>query len=228
MPGARSNVVKSIVVVQHCQSMHHVNADACLWPDKKNGLTERGRRKAICLASRLQSEVGQRPCGLYCSDMQRTHETAQILSERLSEIPTQIAGLRGWNGRFAIERTESAETTEIDDSHWSSFDWRPVPAAETWREFYERTIACMDKLVTKHDPDRTPILVVHGGTLSNIVAWWLRLELDALPERAPFLASPGSLNMLRINRYGNPVIGRLNDTAHLDAHGLSDNRPLCT
>ncbi len=84
----------------------------------------------------------------------------------------------------------------------------------------------MDRLVQDHDPEHPALLVVHGGTLSNTVAWWLRLELDAMPERTPFAASPASITVLKTNRFGNPVLDRLNDTAHLYTQQIAGVSPL--
>jgi broad specificity phosphatase PhoE len=64
-----------------------------------------------------------------------------------------------------------------------------------------------------------PVLVTHGGTLSNLVVAWLGLPLDVLPERTCFSAIPGSISVLKRNRYGNPMIDRLNDRARPE--GLS-------
>ena len=119
------------------------------------------------------------------------------------------------NGRLSLERSEDGQEWTIDKSNWSLFDWRPFPEAETWREFYARVAATMEHVAQEHNEDDLPVLVVHGGTLSNIVVWWLGLPLDALPERTCFAASPGSVSMLKRNQYGNPVIERLNDRAHL-------------
>ena len=123
------------------------------------------------------------------------------------------------DGRFAMERTRNGEEGTIDNSNWSLFDWRPFPEAETWREFHTRVAAAMDRLAGTCSDTTLPILVVHGGTLSNIVVWWLGLPLDALPERTCFAASPGSLSILQRNRHGKPVIERLNDCAHLATLG---------
>ena len=91
----------------------------------------------------------------------------------------------------------------------------PEAAAETWREFHARVVAAMDDVAQQAGDEALSILVVHGGTLSNIVLWWLALPLDALPERTCFAATPGSLSVLETNRFGNHVIERLNDRAHL-------------
>jgi len=96
-------------------------------------------------------------------------------------------------------------------------DWRPYPQAETWREFHLRVAECMERLTADPAP---MLLVTHGGTIVNIVAWWLRLGVDQLPQ-VSFPVDPASLSVLRIGRSNEHTLERLNDTAHLRALGLS-------
>lgn len=212
--GARMDVV---YLVQHCQSHHHLDRDARLWPDVRNGLTDLGKRQAERLAERLHGEIGERPVRVYTSPMQRASETAGIIGERLGASPERVYDLHENNGRFAMERTGDGVEWKVEDmTGWSLFDWRPFPEAETWREFYSRVVTAMDGIMQRHDGGAAPVFVVHGGTLSNIVVWWLRLPLDFLPERTCFTASPASLSVLHRNSHGNPVVERLNDRAHLN------------
>ncbi|MHC4715919.1 MAG: histidine phosphatase family protein [Planctomycetota bacterium] len=207
--------MKTVFLVQHAQSQHHVNRQARLWPDVRNGLTEHGQRQAEALAARLRADIGERPCQVYASPMQRAAETAGIVARQLDVTPVSVHDLHEYNGRFAMERTSDGRERAVDESAWSLFDQRPFPEAETWREFHARVAAAMDELKPRVHDDSLPVLVVHGGTLSNIVLWWLGLPLDALPERTSFAASPGSLSVLETNRFGKPVVERLNDRAHL-------------
>lgn len=73
----------------------------------------------------------------------------------------------------------------------------------------------MDGVTEQHPDGGLAIFIVHGGTLSNIIVWWLGIPLDVLPERTCFSATPGSLSILKRNGYGNAVVERLNDRAHL-------------
>lgn len=84
----------------------------------------------------------------------------------------------------------------------------------------------MENLHKSHFSDDLPIVVTHGGTLSNIIVWWLGIPLDVLRERGPFAASPGSISVLGRNHYDNPVIERLNDISHLYQAGLADGRDI--
>jgi probable phosphoglycerate mutase len=203
--------MKSLYLVQHGQSHHHVNREARLWPDARNGLSDIGRDQARHVALRLADEIEHRPVPLYTSRMQRCIETARIMGEIFDATPRPVPNLHEYNGRFALERTENGGEWDIDESDWSLFDWRPFPEAETWREFYTRVAGAMDGIAAQCKDQESCVCIVHGGTLSNIVVWWLGIPLDDLPERTCFAASPGSLSVLKRNRYGNPVVERLND-----------------
>lgn len=209
--------MKTVFLVQHGQSHHHVDRQARLWPDFRNGLTELGQRQAKCLATRLRRELDGQPCHVYTSPMTRAAETAEIISSELGVTPETAYDLHEYLGRFALERTEGGEEWPVDESNWSLVDWRPFPEAETWREFYTRVAAVMDGVAERHSDEELAIFSVHGGTLSNIVVWWLGIPLDVLPERTCFAASPGSVSILNKNQHGNPRIKSLNDRAHLAA-----------
>ncbi len=58
-------------------------------------------------------------------------------------------------------------------------------------------------------------LVTHGGTSINVVAWWPRLDVDILSQ-----VSLDAARVLRINKWNERTIARLNDTAHLYADGI--------
>ncbi len=147
--------------------------------------------------------------------MTRAVETATIINGKLDAPLETVYELHEYNGRFALERTEDGQERTVDESKWSLLDWRPFPEGETWREFYTRVAAAMDGVAERHSDKELPLFCVHGGTLSNIVVWWLGIPLDVLPERTCFAAAPGSVSILNKNQYGNPLIEGLNDRAHL-------------
>ena len=55
--------MKTLIVIQHCQSEHHINELTGGWTDTP--LTARGRRQAYCVAERLRDKLGASPCPLY-------------------------------------------------------------------------------------------------------------------------------------------------------------------
>ena len=207
-----------VILIQHCQSEHHVNGLSGGWTDTP--LTELGRRQGAAIAARLKRDLADTPCQLYSSDLKRASQTAEILGRELGPAPQFLAGLRESNGGAATGKSRqwARENTSADLDR-CLFDCHPWSGAESWREFYERVASCMNRLVEEHEAERLPIVVTHGGTVSNIVVWWLGIPLDDLPERTPFTASPGSISILTANRPGRVAIERLNDVAHL-ANGL--------
>jgi broad specificity phosphatase PhoE len=146
--------------------------------------------------------------------MRRARQTAEVLAEALSCTVATVPGLREFNGTLAIEERPFSVSTAIPEGV-SIFDWRQAEHGETWREFHQRVCRCMQELEEAASDDHEVVAVVHGGTLSNIVVWWLGLELDSLPDRSPFAASPGSLTVLDTNTFGKHTVDRLNDCCHL-------------
>lgn len=168
----------------------------------------------------MQTTFRNETVHLYSSDMRRATETAERISELLQTDTATVAELREFNGRFAVERNDNGEEWKIDKTNWSMFDWRPFEGAETWREFHQRVIVGMERIKSEVPKDDIAVIVVHGGSLSNIVVWWLGLELDHLNERTPFSALPASITILNKNREGKNTLIRLGDVAHLYADGL--------
>ena len=64
------------------------------------------------------------------------------------------------------------------------------------------------------------LLVAHGGTIINIITWWLRLDISSL-SKISFDAAPTSISVLRTNDCQKRTIERFNDTAHLYKEGLA-------
>jgi broad specificity phosphatase PhoE len=214
--------MQSLLVIQHCQSEHHVNELTGGWTDTP--LTALGRRQAACIAERLRRELGRDPCPLYSSDLKRAWQTAEIVGAALGTAPSPAPDLREWNGGAATGKTQAWADEHVKRENPTLFDTALFEGAETWRQFHGRTCGAMEALAASdHD---AAIVVTHGGTTSNIVTWWLRLELDSLPERTPFAGAPGGISSLRINRFGNPVVERLNDRTHLHAASLGGGREL--
>jgi broad specificity phosphatase PhoE len=185
------------------------------WTD--TALTELGCRQATYLASRLKHEIGDMPCQLYCSDLKRALQTAEIIGREIGVTPNPLPELRELNNGVAAGKSlEEAKRYALELTR-PVLDWQAYPQAETWRQFYSRVAACMERLTGNQE---TPLLLVtHGGTIINIVAWWLQLDIDML-DKVSFHTSPASLSVLRTNQWNERTIERLNDTAHLYAAGL--------
>jgi len=209
--------LSTLLLIRHGQSEHHVNGLTGGWTDTP--LTERGRQQVKCLADRMREVAAGVPARLVASDFLRAVQTAAPIGQALG-LPVAVhPGLREINNGIAAGlRREEAHPLRTPPTE-PRLDWRPYPGGETWREFYVRVAACMEEL-THGRPDLL-ILVSHGGTIIQQVAWWLQVEMDTL-EHIWFDIHPASLTVLRLNKWGDRTVERLNDTAHLCAAGLAE------
>jgi broad specificity phosphatase PhoE len=188
------------------------------WTD--TGLTDLGRRQAACLAARLKQELEGTSVRLVCSDLKRALQTAEVIGREIGVIPQLIPEIREFNNGIAAGMLRE-EADKIRRELTEPFiDWQPYPEAETWRQFYWRVAGCMGRLI--EDQGSLLLVVTHGGTLVNIVAWWLRLD-DEMLSKVSFNAHPTSISVLGVNQWGEHVLERLNDTAHLYAAGLAED-----
>jgi broad specificity phosphatase PhoE len=186
--------MKPIILVRHAQSQHHVNGLTGGWTD--TGLTDLGRRQAACLASRLKQELEDMPVRFYCSDLKRASQTAEIIGQEIGVTAQLVPELREFNNGIAAGMLRE-EADKIRRELTEPFgDWQPYPEAETWRQFYLRTAECMDRLI--EGQEGLLLLVTHGGTLVNIVAWWLPLDGEAL-SKVSFKKVSDNLTLCRLN-----------------------------
>ena len=215
--------MKSIILIQHCQSEHHVNNLTGGWTDTP--LTDLGRRQARCVASRLKSEIGDTSCRMYSSDLKRAFQTAEIIGQEIGTIPQVVPELREFNTGIAAGKT--VEWAEEHMAPWPptgvGLDRQPFPESETPRTFYERVSVCLDQLT--QEQDLPMLLVAHGGTIGCAISWWLRLDAAGYVG-AYFGTSPGSISVLTLSRFEQHTLSRLNDLTHLYEAGLGEYRGL--
>ena len=210
--------MKKLILIQHCQSRHHVDATVKEGRDRFNGLTPTGRKHAKLVAERLkQAIIDKNDVTFYSSDLQRAKETAKAISDAIGLEIHFDPGLREWMGDLEVDGYSKQLRKGM--GNYSLFDWIPFLGGPTWREFHERVCLCMNSIERKASTEHV-MIVSHGGTVSNIVAWWLNLKIDALSERTPFTGKPGCITVLVKNEHDNRVIEKLNDTAHLDENCL--------
>jgi broad specificity phosphatase PhoE len=213
-PDTPPNRSRRLLIVRHAQSEHHVLGLTGGWTD--TGLTDLGHEQARRLAARLAAELAGAPIRLYTSELRRAAETAGHIAAALGVEPVPDPRLREHNNGAAAGLTHAEAVARFPDSYARSWDtdMRPFPGAETWREFHARTSSFMEALPVDGP---MPLLVTHGGTLMNLIAWWLRLEVEAL-QNLWFGALPASVTVLQADDgpgWSHRGIERLSDIAHL-------------
>jgi len=165
-----------IIIVRHGEAEHNVGDLTGGWTD--SALTPLGELQAAVVAERLARELRSISVRLLSSDLRRARQTAEVIAEALGVEAKYSADLREFNnGVAANKRREEVQELYVEPGD-SLLDWQPYPEAETWRRFHLRVASYMDGVMESHDE---PCLVVcHGGTVVQIVSWWLRLPVETL------------------------------------------------
>lgn len=73
--------MKTIITIQHTQSVHHTNGMVGSWTDWE--LSELGINQAKNIGDKLKGELGGREFVIYSSDLLRAKQTAEIVGECL-------------------------------------------------------------------------------------------------------------------------------------------------
>lgn len=212
MLSVRGVEMRKIVVIQHCQSEHHINNMTGGWTDTP--LTELGRNQAELIGLKLKKDLEAENYTIYSSDLMRAKQTADIVAKHLNLNVIEEMDLREINTGVAEGKTKdwAREHRNPRLSREFDLDYKEFQDGETWRQFYIRVCEGMKGIC---DLDKGNIIIVtHGCTLSYIIAWWMKFEFDML-GKAFFSAQPGSISVLQQNNYKQNVLTLLNDRSHL-------------
>jgi len=139
------------------------------WTDDTTGLSDAGRLDATATATKLKS---YRIDAAYHSDLLRTSETAQIISETLQIQITPTPLLRERNiGNFAGHTHH--ELKESRPTDWAKFldhhdlDWNGL-AGESLRDVHTRFHQLRTLLSANHS-DQSVLLVTHSGFIHTVL-----------------------------------------------------------
>lgn len=139
---------------------------------KEVALSANGREQARAIAEDLAATSATL---IIASDLDRTMQTAEIISKRLQlPIATEPA-LR--ERHFGITQGELySDVADLVHEWWKTADHR-VEGGESNRDVYERVSRYLQRLVAD-PPGRELILVTHGGTMNMALAWLDRVPVD--------------------------------------------------
>ncbi|MHA2001714.1 MAG: histidine phosphatase family protein [Promethearchaeota archaeon] len=207
----------NIILVQHCQSEHHINDMSGGWTDTP--LTKLGREQANLIGQRLNREINKErkeDYAIFSSDLKRAWQTAEIIGEHLNLNVIADKGLREINTGVAAGKTKEWANSNRNPKNEINFDldYQEFQNGETWRQFYSRVCSCLERLFDLNAAKKNLIIVTHGGTLGFIIAWWMKFEEHML-SKSYFSASPASLSFLQETENHRHILKSLNDTSHL-------------
>jgi broad specificity phosphatase PhoE len=165
------------------------------------GLSEKGRAEAAMQAGRL---AGEKIEAIYSSPLQRTRETAEIISEGLG-LPIRYRedvieiDYGEWTG-LTFDQIRQDERWQL----WSrSRSIAAVPGGESWRQVQERVVGALFDLQQIH-PNGSVVVVSHGDVIRAGLLFALGMPLDFYSRIEVAFAS---LSTIRLDGAGIRVSG---------------------
>jgi probable phosphoglycerate mutase len=201
-------IMMQIILVRHGEAENNLdNSRVGGWSDVR--LTELGIRQVEAVAERLVHEL-EKPYKLYSSDLTRAKQTTEIICKTLGITPTYAMELREFNPGIVSGMNRKEATQYYNNVDTPDLDWRPYPESENFGEFYHRVISFMNILQTRKED---VLIIAHGGSIQNIIRWWLGLPLSTYFKVAFEIANT-ALTVLDYTIYNERRVERLNDTYH--------------
>jgi len=201
--------LKTIITIQHTQSVHHTNGMVGSWTDWE--LTEYGIEQAKKIGEKLKSELNGREFVMYSSDLLRAKQTAENVAVQLKITPILRKELRernlgkccGKSVEWLRENIEQQERT-VDDRLFSD--------AESRRDEWNRLKPFFDEIMS--GDEENIIIVSHGDLLSVFNTMFLGLDIEAVNSFEIFGLSGGVSHMFE-NNEGKRMIKRISDMSYI-------------
>ncbi len=202
--------MKTIITIQHTQSMHHTNGMVGSWTDWE--LSELGMQQANIIGEKLKAELLDKKFVMYSSDLLRAKQTAENIGKHLGISPILRIELRernlgrccGKSVQWLRENFEMQEKT-IDDRLFSD--------AESRRDEWNRLKPFFDE-VMKSDNENI-IIVSHGDLLSVFNTMFLGLNVESINTSEMF-GLAGGVSYMFENNEGKRVIKKLSDMSYVN------------
>ena len=204
-------MIKKLLLIRHSEAEHLVDESLTGgWTDSI--LTDNGRVQAHRTANVILKLLTGVDFDFYSSDLLRAKETAEIIGMQVNKTPELYYNLRELNNGNAANLSRQNAEKILNPKTEPNIEWIPYPNAESWKMMNDRVKIIMDELNVKSK--ETVLIVSHGNTIVSIIHWWLELNEQYI-SKVSFDIEPCSITQLRINDWGEKVIVKLNDTAHL-------------
>ena len=201
--------MKTIITVQHTQSIHHTNGMVGSWTDWE--LTDLGRQQAENIGKNLEAELAGKRAILYSSDLLRARQTAEIIAKHLEIIPVFRQELRErYLGKCCgrsiqwLRENKECEEKSVDDRIFSD--------AESRRDEWNRLKPFFDSIMS--DDSEIIMIVSHGDLLSVFTAMFSGLSVESL-NSVEISGAPGGVSLMIADDAGKRFVKRISDMSYL-------------
>ncbi|MBH0779509.1 histidine phosphatase family protein [Nocardia bovistercoris] len=188
--------MRTVYVVTHPEATHHVDGVVGGWYDSE--LTPYGLRAADAIAHAVHALIPTNaPVELFTSDLRRTVQTAEPLAARLGLTPILDPRLRersygeaGGRPRDWLDRRQ-VPPPPVGNRLWHD---EGIPGAETRGAHAERVYRALE-VITDREREHT-VIVTHGGSLTFVIAAWIRMPLESAGH-VGFHSTSGGITVLQ-------------------------------
>lgn len=201
--------MKTIITIQHTQSVHHTNGMVGSWTDWD--LSELGVQQANKIGEKLKAELSGKDFVMYSSDLKRAKQTAENVGKHLGVFPVLRTELRernlgrccGKSVQWLKENLEKQEKT-IDDRLFSD--------AESRRDEWNRLKPFFDEVMNSEQENI--IIVSHGDLLSVFNTMFLGLDVEAI-NQAEMFGLAGGVSFMFVNDECKRFIKKISDMSYV-------------
>lgn len=201
--------MKTIITIQHTESVHHTNGMVGSWTDWD--LSDMGRKQAERIGEKMAKEFQGWNFVMYTSDLKRAKQTAEIVGQHLGVRPILKKELRernlgkcvGKSVQWLRENIECQEKT-IDDRMFSD--------AESRRDEWKRLLPFFQEIM--ENQEENIIIVSHGDLLSVFNAMFLNLGVESL-NQAELFGLAGGVSRMFVNKDGKRFIKKISDMSYI-------------
>lgn len=201
--------MKTIITIQHTQSVHHTNGMVGSWTDWP--LSEVGMKQAENIGKKLAGELQDRKFVMYSSDLLRARQTAEIIGKHLGIAPVFDQALRERNLGRCVRKSVQwlGENMECQEK---TVDDRMFSDAESRRDEWNRLLPFFRKIISNEEENM--ILVSHGDLLSVFNAMWTGAEVEQI-NRCELFGMAGGVSYMFQNDEGKRFIKRMSDMSYI-------------
>ena len=187
-----------LIVVRHGETDENVQSQLRGWDTSQ--LTPKGKQEVQAAANQLKNQPVQQ---IYCSDLVRAMESAQILANALQVPIKKLPQLRAWNVGQLTGQARSKHVVALKD--YEANPRKTVPGGESFEDFVHRVAMGVGFVMeaAKRAPGVT-VLVAHNSVITLV---WKALHGEKLTvhEEIPGegqIVPPGGLLRLQASHQG--------------------------
>ena len=201
--------MKTIITVQHTQSIHHTNGHAGAWGDWD--LTELGHQRAADIGRYLKEEGCDNSYIMYASDLKRASHTAQEIGRILNLTPVYNQLIREVNAGAGNGKPWNwFDANKIPAPEEYNVDYKPFADAESDRDLWNRIYPFYQEIISN---SYEKILIVSHGTALSFLQSMLMGQTLEQRSRCKFNGASGSISRFEIDKNGRVTANYINRQA---------------